>query len=309
MADVTAAMVKELRVKTGAGMMDCKKALVENDGDIEAATDWLRTKGLAAAAKKADRVAAEGLVGMATDGKSGALIEVNSETDFVGRNEQFQGFVSSLAGLVLATGDDMAALMAASYPEGSDNVADTLTHMIATIGENMSLRRAAKINVENGTVGSYMHGATATGVGRIGVLVGLESSADGEALQGLAKQVAMHIAASSPASLSKDDLDPEIVERERKVQIETARESGKPENIIEKMVEGRIAKFYKDVCLLEQTWVLDPDLTVNKALAAAAQDLGSEVKISGFVRFALGEGIVKEAGPDFAAEVAAQVGG
>lgn len=308
MTNITAALVKELRDKTGAGMMDCKKALQENAADMEAAVDWLRSKGLAAAAKKAGRVAAEGLVAIAADGTSGAVVEVNSETDFVARNEQFQAFVADIASLAKDTGGDIAALQAADYPGSGRNVADELTQLIATIGENMSLRRAAVIKVDQGVVGSYVHGAVKPGMGRIGVLVGLSSDGDSAKLAELGKQIAMHIAAAAPAAVDVDALDPATIERERSVLVEQARESGKPENIIEKMVEGRLRKFYEEVVLLQQTWVHDGEHTVAKVLEQAKQDVGAEVKVTEFARFSLGEGIEKQEA-DFAAEVAAQVAG
>ncbi|MEQ9641793.1 MAG: translation elongation factor Ts [Alphaproteobacteria bacterium] len=308
MAQITASLVKELRDKTGAGMMDCKKALTEADGDMEAAVDWLRTKGLAAAQKKSGRVAAEGLVAVATDGGRGAVVEVNSETDFVARNEQFQGFASTVAGIANETGDDVAAILAASYPGAGHSVQDELTNLVATIGENMTLRRAAALRADPGVVGAYTHAAAAPGLGRIGVLVALESSGDAAKLAELGKQVAMHIAAAAPQSVDVAALDPQSIERERAVLSEQARESGKPENIIEKMVEGRLRKFYEDVVLTEQVWVHDPDLRVSKVLEQAGKDLGAPVKITGFVRFALGEGVEKEE-KDFAAEVAAAQAG
>jgi len=308
MTQITAAQVKELREKTGAGMMDCKKALVENDGDMEASVDWLRTKGLAAAAKKAGRVAAEGLVGLVTDGTKGAVVEVNAETDFVGRNDQFQGFVTTLAGIALENGGDMDALAEVAYPGGEGTVAEELTQMIATIGENMSLRRARSLSVNEGIVGSYVHGQTVAGLGRIGVLVALESAGDHAKLGELAKHLAMHVAASNPQSIGTDDLDQEIVARERAVLSEQARESGKPENIIEKMVDGRMRKYFEEVVLSEQVWVMDSDKRVSKVLEEAAGEVGAPVKIAGFARYALGEGIEKEES-DFAAEVAAQAGG
>jgi elongation factor Ts len=302
-------MIKELRGKTGAGMMDCKKALEESEGDVETAVDWLRTKGLAAAAKKAGRVAAEGLVAVAAEGNKGAVVEVNSETDFVARNDQFQDFARHMGSLVLASGNgDLDALQAQAYPEGERNVGEELTHMIATIGENMSLRRAETLSVAEGVVTSYVHSAAAPGLGRIGVLVALESSGDQAQLAGLAKQVAMHVAAASPQSVSTDDLDPESVERERAVLTEQARDSGKPEEIIAKMVEGRLRKFYQDVVLTEQTWVIDGETKVAKVLEQAGKDLGAPVKVAGFVKYVLGEGIEREE-TDFAAEVAAQVSG
>jgi len=308
MTQITAAQVKELREKTGAGMMDCKKALVENEGDMEASVDWLRTKGLAAAAKKAGRVAAEGLVGVVSEGNKGAVVEVNAETDFVGRNDQFQNFVTTLAGVALNEGGDMDTLANVAYPGGDRTVAEELTQMIATIGENMSLRRAQSFGVGEGVVGSYVHGQTAPGLGRIGVLVALESTGDTAKLQALAKQLAMHVAAANPQSIGTDDLDADMVARERAVLSEQARESGKPENIIEKMVDGRMRKYFEEVVLSEQVWVIDSDKRVSKVLEEAAGDVGAPVKIAGFARYALGEGIEKEEN-DFAAEVAAQVAG
>ena len=307
MTQVSAAMIKDLRGKTGAGMMDCKKALQETDGDLEAAVDWLRTKGLAAAAKKAGRVAAEGLVAVAAEGNKGAVVEVNSETDFVARNDQFQTFARNVGALVLASGNgDLEALQAQPYPGGERNVGEELTHMIATIGENMSLRRATTLSVDTGVVASYVHAAAAPGLGRIGVLVALESSGDQAQLQALAKQVAMHVAATAPQSVSVDDLDQDAVERERAVLAEQARDSGKPEEIIAKMVEGRLRKFYQDVVLTEQTWVIDGESKVAAVLEQAGKDLGAPVKVAGFVRYVLGEGIERDE-TDFAAEVAAQV--
>ena len=302
---VTAALVKELREKSGAGMMDCKKALAETGGDMEAAVDWLRTKGLATAAKKSGRVASEGLVALCVDGTKGAVIELNAETDFVARNTEFQEFASTLATLALDA-DDLDALAAADYPETGRNVADELTNKIATIGENMSLRRMASMSVGSGTVVPYMHNSTAPGLGRIGVLVALESTAGADALEGLGKQIAMHIAATSPASLSVEDLDPEAVQRERDVLIEQAKASGKPQEIAEKMVQGRMKKYYQEVVLLEQTSVIDGETRIADVVANAGKDAGAEIALTGFVRFNLGEGIEKEE-TDFAAEVAAQL--
>ena len=302
---VTAALVKELREKSGAGMMDCKKALAETDGDMEAAIDWLRTKGLATAAKKSGRVASEGLVSFAVDGTRGAVIELNAETDFVARNTEFQEFASTLAGLALDSGD-LDALSAADYPGTGRNVAEELTHKIATIGENMSLRRMASLSVGSGSIVSYMHNATAPGLGRIGVLVALESTAGADVLEGLGKQIAMHIAATSPASLSVDDLDPESVQRERDVLIEQAKASGKPQEIAEKMVQGRMKKYYQEVVLLEQTSVIDGETRIADVVANAGKDAGADIALTGYVRFNLGEGIEKEE-RDFAAEVAAQL--
>ncbi len=302
---VTAALVKELREKSGAGMMDCKKALSETDGDMEAAIDWLRTKGLATAAKKSGRVASEGLVAFAVDGTRGALIELNAETDFVARNTEFQELASTLATLALAA-DDIEALGGVDYPDTGRNVSEELTHKIATIGENMSLRRMESVSVGSGSVVSYMHNSTAPGLGRIGVLVALESSADKAVLEELGKQIAMHIAATSPASLSVDDLDPESVQRERDVLIEQAKASGKPQEIAEKMVEGRMKKYYQEVVLLEQTSVIDGETQIASVVANAAKSAGTDIELTSFARFNLGEGIEKEE-TDFAAEVAAQL--
>jgi len=302
---VTAALVKELREKSGAGMMDCKKALGETNGDMDAAIDWLRTKGLATAAKKSGRVASEGLVAIAVEGTSGAVVELNAETDFVARNTEFQDFARSLSGLALAAGD-LDSLRAATYPDTGRTVEEELTQKIATIGENMTLRRMERLSVSNGAVVSYMHNATADGLGRIGVLVALESTADEAALQGLGKQLAMHIAATSPASLSVDDLDKDAVQRERDVLIEQAKASGKPQEIAEKMVEGRMKKYYQEVVLLEQTSVIDGETRISDVITKAGKDAGADIAMTAFVRFNLGEGIEKEE-TDFAAEVAAQL--
>ena len=306
MAEITAATVKELRERTGAGMMDCKKALGETGGDMEAAIDWLRTKGLAAAAKKAGRVAAEGLIGVAVLGTMGAAVEVNSETDFVAKNEQFQDFVRNVAQLALATGDDVEELARAQYP-GNGTVAEVLTGNVATIGENQSLRRAARLEVSDGVVVSYVHNSVAPGLGKIGVLVALESAAPAETLNALGKQLAMHIAAANPLALSADELDPVLIERERGIALEKAKESGKPANIVEKMVEGGLAKFRKDNALLSQLFVNDNKTPVAEVVAAAAKEAGTGIALNGFVRFQLGEGIEKKES-DFAAEVAAAAG-
>ena len=303
MMSVTAALVKELREKSGAGMMDCKKALNETNGDMDAAIDWLRTKGLAAAAKKSGRVASEGLVAISVSGTLGALVELNSETDFVSRNDDFQTFAKTLSSLAL-TASDIEALKAMDYPNTGRTVAEELTHKIATIGENMSLRRMEKVSVESGAIVPYIHNATADGLGRIGVLVGLSSSADSAVLSGLGKQIAMHIAATTPASISVDDLDPEMVARERDVLIEQAKASGKPQEIAEKMVEGRLRKYYEEVVLLEQTFVIDVETKVGNVIEAAAKDAGADIKLTHFAHFILGDGIEKEES-DFAAEVAA----
>ena len=302
---ITAAMVKELREKSGAGMMDCKTALNESGGDMEAAVDWLRTKGLAKAAKKAGRVAAEGLVGVASEGNKAAVIELNSETDFVARNEGFQELVAKVAKVATSTDGSVEALAAADLDGKS--VADAITDAIATIGENMTLRRSALLSVDQGVVSTYVHGKVAEGLGKIGVLVALQSSADAAKLDGLGRQIAMHVAATSPLALNTEALDPAVVEREKAVFSEQARDSGKPDNIIEKMVEGRLRKFYEEVTLVKQAFVINPDQTVEQAVEALAKDLGTEVKLTGFVRLALGEGIEKEE-QDFAAEVAAATG-
>lgn len=306
MAEITAASVKELRERTGAGMMDCKKALAENNGEMEASIDWLRAKGLAAAAKKAGRTAAEGLVGVVVEGSRGAVVEVNSETDFVAKNEIFQDFVRNVAKLALEHGTDVEALGAARYP-GGGTVQEKLTDNIAKIGENQSLRRAAVLEVNEGAVVSYVHNQVATGLGKIGVLVALESAAPAETLQALGKQIAMHVAAAHPLALSADDLDSDLVERERAIAMEKAKESGKPENIVEKMVEGSLAKFRKESALLTQLFVMDNKTPVADVVASAAKDAGTGIQLLGFVRFQLGEGIEKQQS-DFAAEVAAAAG-
>ncbi|MQR97736.1 translation elongation factor Ts [Gluconobacter aidae] len=300
MAEITAALVRELREATGAGMMDCKKALTEAAGDMEAAIDWLRTKGLSQAAKKSGRTTAEGLVGVASAKNRAAMVEVNAETDFVGRNEAFQAFVEQVAHVALEVGDDLDAIKAGKVPSGR-TVADELTHLIATIGENMAIRRAKVLSVESGVVASYVHSALRPGIGKIGVLAALEAPSESDALLTLGRQIGMHVAATRPAALDVASVDPESLERERAVLIEQARESGKPEAIIEKMVEGRIRKFYEEVVLLEQVWVLDGESRVVKVVKEAG------AKLVGFERFQLGEGIEKEES-DFAAEVAAAAG-
>jgi elongation factor Ts len=306
MAEITAATVKELRERTGAGMMDCKKALGETGGDMEAAIDWLRTKGLAAAAKKAGRTAAEGLVGVAVAGARGAVVEVNSETDFVAKNEQFQEFVRTVAGLALTASGTVEGLLAASWPAGG-TVQEKLNSNIATIGENQSLRRAAVLQVSEGVVVPYVHNAVTPGLGKIGVLVALESSGDAEALGQLGKQLAMHIAAANPQALRGEDLDPSLVDRERGIAMEKASESGKPANIVEKMVEGAIAKFRKENALLSQVFVMDNKTKIEDVVAAEAKRIGAPVELTAYVRFQLGEGIEKKES-DFAAEVAAASG-
>jgi elongation factor Ts len=306
MAEITAALVKELREKTGAGMMDCKRALGETGGDIEGAVDWLRKKGLAAAAKKAGRVAAEGLVGVATEGAVGAIVEVNSETDFVARNEAFQDFVRRTAEITLAAGD-IEAVKAAPFPGTGRTVAEQLTHLVATIGENMNLRRVRRLQVKEGVVASYVHGALAAGLGKIGVLVALESAAPSERVAALGKQLAMHVAAANPQFLDIASVDQGSLDRERDVLREQARASGKSEAIIEKMVEGRLRKYYEEVVLLEQIFVIDQETRIGKVVEAAAKEAGAPMRVAAFVRYALGEGIERDQ-TDFAAEVAAQLG-
>ncbi|MCX7367233.1 MAG: translation elongation factor Ts [Alphaproteobacteria bacterium] len=306
MAEITASLVKELREKTGAGMMDCKKALGEVQGDIEKAVDWLRTKGLSAAAKKAGRVAAEGLVGVAASGSKGAMVEVNAETDFVGRNDQFQKFVGTVTKIALDQGGDMAKVAAAAYPGTGRDVQGELTHLIATVGENMSLRRAAALSVSDGVVVAYTHNAVAPDLGKIGVLVALESTGDKAQLGALAKQLAMHVAATNPQSLTVADLDQAAIERERGVLAEKAGLAGKTADIVAKMVEGGLRKFHQEVVLLEQAFVMDGKTKVSKVVEDAAKQVGAPVRLVGFLRFALGEGIERKS-EDFAAEVAAQL--
>jgi len=306
MAEITASLVKELREKTGAGMMDCKKALNEVAGDLEKAVDWLRTKGLSAASKKAGRIAAEGLVGVAANGTRGAVVEVNSETDFVGRNEQFQKFVGAVTRLALDNGGDLAKVAASPFPGSTRDVQGELTNMIATIGENMSLRRAASMSVSDGVVVAYTHNAVAPDLGKIGVLVALESEGDKAKLAGLAKQLAMHVAATNPQSLTIAELDQAAIERERGVLAEKAGQTGKAADIIAKMVEGGLRKFHQEVVLLEQAFVIDGKTKVSKVVDDAAKQVGAPVRLAGFLRFALGEGIEKKS-EDFAAEVAAQL--
>lgn len=307
MAEITAALVKDLRDRTGAGMMDCKKALVETGGDFEQAVDWLRTKGLAAAAKKASRTAAEGLVGVVVQGNRGAVVEVNSETDFVAKNTQFQDFVGEVAKVALETGEDVAALLAASYPAGGGTVQEVLTNNIATIGEQQAVRRAAIVEA-TGVVASYVHNAAAPDRGKIGVLVALDSTAaDKEALAALGKQLAMHVAAANPLALNADDIDAALLERERSIAAEKAAASGKPADIVERMVEGAVKKFAGEQALMSQVFVMDGKTRVSDVVAAEAKKLGADISVSRFVRFQLGEGIEK-AESDFAAEVAAAAG-
>jgi elongation factor Ts len=307
MAAISPAQVKELREKTGAGMMDCKKALGETNGDMDGAVDWLRKKGLAAAAKKAGRIAAEGLIGVAVSGNVGSIVEVNAETDFVARNEQFQEAVRSIAAAGLTLDGTVETLRTAKLADAGTSVNEHLTNLVARIGENMSLRRYAALSVENGVVASYVHSAVAPGLGRMGVLVALASSGDRERLGEVGRQVAMHVCAANPQWATVDQVDTSSLDRERDVLSEQARASGKPENIIAKMVEGRLRKFYEETVLVEQVWVLDPDKKVRAVLDEAAKEIGAPVTVAGFVRFALGEGIEK-AESDFAAEVAATLG-
>ncbi len=300
MSNITASMVKDLRDKTGAGMMDCKAALGETGGDAEAAIDWLRTKGLMKAAKKAGRVAAEGLVGVALGGNAGALVEVNSETDFVARNDAFKDFVKGAAELALEIDGDLEKLLA--KPMGEATVKDELTGLIAKIGENMSVRRVAALAVKPGVVAAYVHNATSPELGKIGVLVGLKSEGDPAKLAAFGKQLAMHVAAAAPLALTPEHLSAEVVERERGVQLELAKQSGKPDNVIEKMMEGRMRKFFEESVLLSQIFVIDGETPVNKAVEKLAKEIGSPVEVVGFLRFQVGEGIEK-ADDDFSDEV------
>ena len=304
---ISASMVKDLREKTGAGMMDCKTALAETNGDIEAAIDWLRAKGIAKADKKSGRTAAEGLVGVAAGENKAVVVEVNSETDFVARNDAFQTLVRNVAQVALTTDGTVDAVAAATYPSAEKSVADTIKDAVATIGENMNLRRSAQLTVSNGVVATYIHNQVVDGLGKMGVLVAIESDGDKAALNAFGRQVAMHVAATNPLALVETEIDASTVEREKAVFSEQARQSGKPDAIVEKMVEGRMRKFYEEVVLLKQAFVINPDLTVEKALEAVAKDAGAPAKITGFVRFALGEGIEREQS-DFAAEVAAAAG-
>lgn len=307
MTQITASQVKELRELTGAGMMDAKAALQENNGDMEAATDWLRKKGLSKAAKKSSRTAAEGLVAIALSGNKGAIVEINAETDFVARNDQFQGFVSKVAQIALNKTADIAALAAAEYA-GGKTVQDTLTSLIATIGENMALRRSASLEVNKGVVAGYIHNALAPNLGKIGVLVGLESEGDAAKLQELGRQIAMHVAAAFPQFLDPTSVDPAAAEREKAFLREQTKDSGKPADIIEKMVEGRMRKYFEEVCLTEQIFVMDGETKISKVIENAVKGIGKPVKLTGYIRFQLGEGIEKEQ-TDFAAEVAAVANG
>ena len=310
MAEITAALVKELREKSGAGMMDCKKALTETGGDIEAGMDWLRTKGLSKAAKKADRIAAEGLIAIALrtegSGMTGVAVEVNAETDFVARNERFQAAARAVAKTALDVEGGVDKL-AAAPTESGETVTEMLTTLIATIGENMTARRMARFVVPEGVVAAYVHNAVAPDLGRIGVLVALQSSADHAKLTEMGRKIGMHIAATSPLSLSVDDIDPAAVERERAIFSEQAQASGKPPQVVEKMVEGRIRKFYEEVVLLKQAFVMNPDQTIEQFVAEQAKALGGPIALTGFVRLALGEGVEKNK-DDFAGEVAALTG-
>ena len=301
MTNITATMVKDLRDKTGAGMMDCKSALNETAGDMEAAIDWLRKKGLSKAAKKAGRVAAEGLIGIAVGGDVGALVEVNAETDFVARNDQFKDFVKRTAEIALEEAGDLDRLLKKPM-NGGASVEQTLTEMVAKIGENMSVRRAVLLGVSEGVVASYVHNAASPELGKIGVLIAVKSSADKTKLAALGKQLAMHVAAAAPLALTPEHLSKDVVERERAVQADIARQSGKPENVIEKMMEGRMRKFYEESVLLSQTFVIDGETSIAKVLEKASKDLGAKVEIEGFVRFQVGEGIEK-VDSDFADEV------
>ncbi len=304
MAEITAALVKELREKSGAGMMDCKKALTENNGDIEAAIDWLRAKGIAKADKKSGRAAAEGLVGVATAGHKAVLVELNSETDFVARNDAFQDLVRGVAQVALTTDGTVDAISAATYPAAGKPVGDAIKDAIATIGENMTLRRSAMLEVPHGVVATYVHNAAGDGIGKLGVLVALKSVGDKEVLNSIGRQVAMHVAATNPLAIRAEEVDAAVAERERNVFIEQSRESGKPEAIIEKMVEGRMRKFFEEVALLSQAFVVNPELTVGQAVKEAEKLAGAEIEVVGIARLLLGEGVEKEES-DFAAEVAA----
>ena len=308
MAEITTALVKELRERTGAGMMDCKKALAENDADLEVATDWLRKKGLAAAAKKAGRVASEGLIGMTLAGRAGALVEINAETDFVARNELFQELVRRVSALAHGVRGELDALKAARVEAIGRTVEEEITQAIAVIGENLNLRRAAFLEVPEGVVAGYLHNQLAPGLGKLGVLVALRSNGDPARLAELGKQLAMHVAATNPQAVSVDRLDPAVLERERAIYAEQARASGKPESIVGKMVEGRVRKFHEESVLLEQVFVIDTDKRVRQAIEAAAKDLGAPIEVAAFARLALGEGVAR--GPDdFAGEVAQLAGG
>ncbi|MDO1583931.1 translation elongation factor Ts [Rhizobium oryzicola] len=306
MSEITAALVKELREKSGAGMMDCKKALTETNGDIEAAIDWLRAKGIAKADKKSGRTAAEGLIGIAGAGHKAVVIELNSETDFVARNDAFQDLVRGIANVALGTDGTVDAIAAANYPATGKSVADSVKDAIATIGENMTLRRAALLEVPHGVVATYIHNAAGDGIGKLGVLVALKSEGDKAVLTSIGRQVAMHIAATNPLAIRAEEVDAAVAERERNVFIEQSRASGKPDAIIEKMVDGRMRKFFEEVALLSQAFVINPDQTVGEAVKAAEKEAGASIEVVGMARLLLGEGVEKEE-TDFAAEVAAAV--
>ena len=307
MTEISATLVKTLREKTGAGMMDCKKALHEVKGDLEAATDWLRKKGLAAAAKKSGRIAAEGLVGVAGIGKSAAVVEINAETDFIARNANFQALVLQTAEIAAKAPHTVESLKSVAFKGESATIEEEITRLIAVIGENMNLRRVTRLSVDQGIVASYVHGGVAPGLGRIGVLVALESAAEPSKLEELGRKLAMHVAAANPQALTIEELDPTSLERERAILIDQARASGRPEEVIQKMVEGRLKKFYEEVVFLEQTYVLDGKTKIADAIEQTATELGQPIQLKGFCRFALGEGIEK-AVSDFAAEVQAQAG-
>ena len=306
MADIPGKLVKELRDATGAGMMDCKKALIETNGDMEAAIDFLRKSGAMKAAKKASRTAADGLVGVAVDQNTGVLLEVNAETDFVAKNDEFKTFVKDASKLALKAGGDLEKLLAANM--GDATVQQTLTNLVAKIGENMSVRRAAALTVNPGVVAAYVHNAASPELGNIGVLVGLKSTADKDKLSALARQLAMHVAAAAPLALTKEHLDKAVVEREYNVQKDIALQSGKPEAVVEKMMEGRMRKYYEEVVLLQQVYMLDGETPIAKLIEKASKDFGTPVEIEGFVRFKVGEGIEKAEAADFADEVAQMAG-
>ncbi|MFL2782712.1 MAG: translation elongation factor Ts [Rhodospirillales bacterium] len=303
MADITAALVKELRELTGVGMMDCKKALSENSGDLNDSVDWLRSQGLSSAAKKSGRAASEGLVAVTVVDNKGAIIELNSETDFVARNEVFQSVAENICGIAIENNGDLDAIKHSDYP-GGGSVTDQLTHLIATIGENMNLRRSDVLEVKTGIICSYVHNAVNTNLGKIGVLVALESNGNAQQLEILGKQISMHVAAANPMALSRNDISQVDLNREKTILSEQAKDSGKPPEIIDKMVEGRLSKYYSEVCLLEQKFVIDPDITVEKAISEFSKEAGIEIVLKDFIRFGLGDGIEKEE-QDFAAEVAA----
>jgi elongation factor Ts len=306
MSTITAEMVKTLRERTGAGMMDCKKALSETAGDMEAAVDWLRAKGISKAEKKSGRTAAEGLIGISSGGHKAVVVEINSETDFVARNEAFQDLVRGVAAVALTTDGKVESVAAATYPATGKSVDDTIKDAIATIGENMTLRRSILLEVSEGTVATYIHNAAGDGIGKLGVLVALKSAGDKEVLWSVGRQVAMHIAATNPLAIRPEEVDPAVAERERNVFIEQSRASGKPDNIIEKMVDGRMRKFFEEVALLSQAFVINPDITVGQAIKDAEKQAGASIEVTGMARLLLGEGVEKEES-DFAAEVAAAV--